>query len=75
MRCKTGELEKIGKETYGISGIYNRGQKCRDRGLSGRKAYRTSFILDGCQDGPMMTIKREAKKHDTMVKYVDQGAP
>ena len=28
------------------------------------------FILDGCQDGPMMTIKREAKKHDTMVKYV-----
>ena len=27
------------------------------------------FILDGCQDGPMMTIKREAKKHDTLVKY------
>ena len=28
------------------------------------------FILDGCQDGPMMTIKREAKKHDTLVKFV-----
>ena len=28
------------------------------------------FILDGCQDGPMMTIKREAKNHDTLVKYV-----
>ena len=28
------------------------------------------FILDGCQDGPMMTIKREAHKHDTLVKYV-----
>ena len=28
------------------------------------------FILDGCQDGPMMTIKREAKQHDTLVKYV-----
>ena len=28
------------------------------------------FIVDGCQDGPMMTIKREAKKHDTLVKYV-----
>ena len=28
------------------------------------------FILDGCQDGPMMTIKREAKKHDTLVQYV-----
>lgn len=28
------------------------------------------FILDGCQDGPIMTIKREASKHDTMIKYV-----
>ena len=28
------------------------------------------YILDGCQDGPIITIKREAKKHDTFVKYV-----
>lgn len=28
------------------------------------------FVLDGCQDGPIMTIKREAKKHNVMVKYV-----
>lgn len=28
------------------------------------------YVLDGCQDGPVMTIKREAKKHDTIVKYV-----
>lgn len=28
------------------------------------------YILDGCQDGPVMTIKREAKKRDTLVKYV-----
>ncbi len=28
------------------------------------------YILDGCNDGPMMTIKREAKKHDTYIKYV-----
>lgn len=28
------------------------------------------YILDGCQDGPVMTIKREAKKHETQVKYV-----
>lgn len=28
------------------------------------------FILDGCQDGPIMTIKREAKKQDTPIKYV-----
>lgn len=28
------------------------------------------YILDGCQDGPILSIKREAKKHDTMLKYV-----
>lgn len=28
------------------------------------------FMLDGAQDGPMQTIKREAKKHDTFIKYV-----
>ena len=28
------------------------------------------YLLEGCQDGPVMTIKREAKKCDTLVKYV-----
>lgn len=28
------------------------------------------FILDGCQDGPIMSIKREAKKADSLIKYV-----
>lgn len=28
------------------------------------------FIQDGCQDGPIMTIKREAKKQDTLIKFV-----
>ena len=28
------------------------------------------FILDGCQDGPMSTIRREAKKTDVIIKYV-----
>lgn len=30
------------------------------------------FILDGCQDGPMQTIKREARKQDALVRYVDK---
>lgn len=29
------------------------------------------FVLDGCQDGPVRTIVREAKKHDTLVQFVD----
>lgn len=28
------------------------------------------FVLDGCQDGTVRTIIREAKKHDTMIHYV-----
>lgn len=28
------------------------------------------YILDGCQDGPVMTIKREARKQDTLIRYV-----
>ena len=30
------------------------------------------YVLDGCQDGPVLTIKREAKKQDTIIKYVDK---
>lgn len=28
------------------------------------------FLLDGCMDGPIKTIHREAKKHDTVISYV-----
>ena len=28
------------------------------------------FILDGCQDGPVRSINREARKHDTIVNFV-----
>ena len=28
------------------------------------------FLLDGCQDGPIITIRREAKKQDCLIKYV-----
>ncbi|MCI9662606.1 MAG: 23S rRNA (guanosine(2251)-2'-O)-methyltransferase RlmB [Lachnospiraceae bacterium] len=28
------------------------------------------YILDGCKDGPVMTVKREAAKKNTQIKYV-----
>ena len=28
------------------------------------------YVLDGCQDGPVLTIRREAKRQDCFVKYV-----
>lgn len=30
------------------------------------------FVLDGCQDGPVLSIKREAKKQDTVIRYVNK---
>lgn len=30
------------------------------------------FVLDGCQDGPVKSIVREAKKHDTIVNFVSK---
>jgi 23S rRNA (guanosine2251-2'-O)-methyltransferase len=28
------------------------------------------YVLDGCQDGPIRSITREAKKHDVIINYV-----
>ncbi len=30
------------------------------------------FVMDGCKDGPIMSILREAKKSDTIIKYVEK---
>lgn len=30
------------------------------------------FVLDGCHDGPVKTITREARKHDTIINYVSR---
>ena len=30
------------------------------------------FVLDGCQDGPIKSILREARKQDTVVNYVSR---
>lgn len=30
------------------------------------------YVLDGCQDGPIRTIVREAKKHDVIINFVQK---
>ena len=30
------------------------------------------FVLDGCQDGPVKSITREARKQDTIINYVSK---
>ncbi len=31
------------------------------------------FVLDGCQDGPVRSIVREARKHDTIITFVPKS--
>lgn len=38
----------------------------------GGKTIDKLFILDGCHDGPVNSILREAKKRDTVVSYVSK---
>ena len=30
------------------------------------------YVMDGCQDGPVRTIVREARKHDTIIQFVEK---
>lgn len=30
------------------------------------------YVIDGCQDGPVKTITREARKHDSIINYVSK---
>ena len=30
------------------------------------------YVLDGCQDGPVRTVVREARKHDTIIQFVEK---
>lgn len=30
------------------------------------------YVLDGCQDGPVRTIVREARKHNTIIQFVEK---
>ena len=55
----------MGYETFTIEG-----RNAVIEAFRGGKTIDKLYILDGCQDGPIMTIKREAKKQDTLVKYV-----
>lgn len=59
---------------------YGRRRKMSEQIIEGRNAVIEAFrsgkpvdklyVLDGCQDGPVRTIVREAKKHDTILKFV-----
>lgn len=59
------ENREQGTETFVIEG--------RNAVLEAFRSGRTIdkiYILDGCQDGPVRTIVREAKKHGSLINFV-----
>lgn len=51
---------------------YIEGRNAVIEALRSSKPIDKIYIQDGLQDGPILTIKREAKKADAMIKYVDK---
>ena len=58
------EMERQETERRAIAGLHERFETWRGKTID------RLFVLDGCQDGPVRTIVREAKKHDTIVNFV-----
>ena len=59
------ENREQGTETFVIEG--------RNAVLEAFRSGRTIdkiYVLDGCQDGPVRTIVREAKKHGSLINFV-----
>ena len=49
---------------------YSEGRNAVIEAFRSGKTIDKLYILDGCQDGPMSTIRREAKKHGSLMKFV-----
>lgn len=72
-RMKSYELMKDGgNSSMGYQEFTIEGRNAVIEAYRAGKPIDKIFILDGCQDGPIMTIKREAKKHDTLIKFVSR---
>lgn len=57
--------EKLGDGEYTIEG-----RNMVIEAFRSGKTVDKLYIQDGCQDGPILTIKKEARKQETIIKYV-----
>lgn len=64
-------MEKIeNKNTEEITSSIIEGRNAVIEAFRSGKTIDKLFVLEGCLDGPITTIVREAKKHDTIINYV-----
>ncbi len=59
-------------EEKGIQSLTIEGRNAVIEAFRSGKPVDKVFILDGCQDGPVRTVVREAKKHDTIINFVSK---
>lgn len=59
-------------ESEGVKSLTIEGRNAVIEAFRSGKPIDKVFILDGCQDGPIRTIVREAKKHDTIINFVSK---
>jgi len=64
--------EKKDNMDQNVTTLLIEGRNAVIEALRAGKTIEKLYILDGCQDGPINSIKREAKKHDLILKFVDK---
>lgn len=66
------KIEKDGAETEKFHENYIEGRNAVLEAYRSGKTIDKLFVLDGCQDGPVKSITREARKHDSIISYVSK---
>lgn len=66
------KIEKYGAETEKFHENYIEGRNAVLEAYRSGKTIDKLFVLDGCQDGPVKSITREARKHDSIINYVSK---
>ena len=70
---KEGQVEERKQETGGLVEEFTiEGRNAVIEAFRAGRPIDRVYLLGGCQDGPVMTVRREAKKQDVPVKYVSK---
>lgn len=60
----------MSKEMKTVENLVIEGRNAVIEAFRSGKTIDKVYVLDGCQDGPIRTVIREAKKHDTILNFV-----
>ena len=62
--------EEMTQDTVQENGTLVEGRNAVLEAFRSGKTIDKLYVLDGCKDGPVQTIVREARKHDTIINFV-----